>query len=85
MSDEIKSDIGTTESNTLVVRNTGFTFGEGVIVTIIVILMVWTILLAGMWRGDINIQTIIVTAVCNVLSAVAGYWYGTRGQTSKTT
>jgi hypothetical protein len=72
------------ESNELTVGNAGFVFGEGVLVTVIVILMVWTILLAGMWRGDINIQTIIVTAVCNILSAIGGYWYGTRGQTSNT-
>ncbi|MCK9571369.1 hypothetical protein M0R72_20640 [Candidatus Pacearchaeota archaeon] len=56
--------------------------GEGLIATVLIVLMVWSILLVAVWRGDATILSTVVTGMISLVTAIAGYWFGTRGKTS---
>ncbi len=60
-------------------------FGEGLWATIIIVLMVWSILLVAVIRGDANIVSTIVTGMIALVTGVGGYWFGSRGQTGSQT
>lgn len=57
-------------------------FGEGLLATVLIVLMAWSILLVAVIRGDASIMSTIVTGILALLTGVGGFWFGSRGQTS---